>query len=596
MDDFKIGVLVDSFKLGVGAGLQKAHEAGAQGIQIYAVDGEMDPARLSKTEVKEKLKQIQNLGLEVTALCGDLGGYGFARAEDNPWKIEKSKKIIHLGLELGCRVVTTHIGGIPADRSGRRYAVMQDACRMLGEYAYDCGATFAIETGQEKAASLARFIEDAGVKGIGVNFDPANLVMVANDDPVRAVNTLGQYIVHTHATDGVMLKSADLASIYDASPKAEVSTVRFEDYFKEVRLGQGGVNFDAYLAALRGIGYQGYLTVEREKTENPEEDIRFAVDFLKTKLRRTNGFFSRKDRNYGGDSQGLCFEFNNSFFESPRRYGPVKLFQIGELCCERGFEAEPHCQACDELSFVVSGEGTFSIDGRRLPVREGDIIINQRGETHAVESSKQSNLRFLYLGFDTDKNFENKEMQTVFDFFSNPIRDRIKRDRFDIRSLFHKLLAEFYHTPACSEEMIMCYLIQIIVTTYRTFQSLPEVKPIAYDNENVIGSTVYGVVKYIESNLMEIEGVKDIADKLGYSSVYLSHLFHQKMGKTLQSYINCKKMERSLQMMENGCYNITQIALMLNFGTLQSFSKAFKRTFGVSPSTYQESLENKSSC
>ena len=290
MANFKIGVMVDSFKLGFEAGLKKASEVGAQGIQVYAIDGEMDPDRLSKTEAKEKLCAVKRFGLEVSALCGDLGGYGFAKEEDNAWKIEKSKKIVDLALELECRVVTTHIGSVPTDRNSRRYEVMQKACRTLSSYAQDCGVTFAVETGPEKAVTLAGFIEDIGTKGIGVNFDPANLVMVTNDDPVKAVYTLGKYIVHTHAKDGVMLQSADPADIYDVFAKGGIGDLRLEDYFREVPLGQGGVDFDAYLQALRDIGYSGYLTIEREVGENPEADIRLAVDFLKSRLCGVKGF------------------------------------------------------------------------------------------------------------------------------------------------------------------------------------------------------------------------------------------------------------------------------------------------------------------
>ena len=283
---------------------------------------------------------------------------------------------------------------------------------------------------------------------------------------------------------------------------------------------------------------------------------------------------------------GRCFEFNK-FFEEPHQYGPIKLIQIGELCCERGFEIEAHMQICTEISFILSGEGSFTADGKRFPVREGDIFINQKGEMHSIQSSDQQNLRFLYIGFEMDENLEDENLRLVLEFFTSSVKERIRRDRLDIMSLFQKMLSEIYNEAACSEEMITCYLMQVIIMTYRTFNSLPALKPIPFRNVNVVGSTVYGVIKYIDNNMPDIQSVRYIAENLGYSSVYLSHLFHRRTGRTLQSYINYKKMEKSLELMENGCYNITQIAMMLNFGTIQSFSKAFKRTFGMSPTAYQ---------
>jgi L-ribulose-5-phosphate 3-epimerase len=79
MADFKIGVMVDSFRLGLMEGIQKAKEVGASGIQIYAVSGEMAPENLTASRRKEILDVIRSNGLEVSALCGDLGGHGFGR-------------------------------------------------------------------------------------------------------------------------------------------------------------------------------------------------------------------------------------------------------------------------------------------------------------------------------------------------------------------------------------------------------------------------------------------------------------------------------------------------------------------------------------
>lgn len=73
----------------------------------------------------------------------------------------------------------------------------QEACNQLAEYAHKQGAWFAIETGPEPAVRLRKFLDSLDSKGVGVNLDPANLVMVTGDDPVAAVRVLAPYIVHT---------------------------------------------------------------------------------------------------------------------------------------------------------------------------------------------------------------------------------------------------------------------------------------------------------------------------------------------------------------------------------------------------------------
>ena len=279
----KIGVMVDSFNLGLKEGIKKAGEIGADGIQMYAVSGPMDPDNLNKAERKELLQFIKDNGLEVAAVCGDLGGHGFAVEEKNPQKIEKSKKIMDLALDLEAEVVTTHVGVIPDDNTSSRYKTIQEACEKLGEYGDKVGASFAIETGPETCVTLKNFLDSLNSEGVRVNYDPANLVMVTGDDPIEGVFTLKDYIVHTHAKDGVMLKQEDPAKIYEFFAEGGIEDMRLEEYFEEKPLGQGDVDFDKYLQALEKAGYEGYLTIEREVGENPEKDIREAVKFLKNK-------------------------------------------------------------------------------------------------------------------------------------------------------------------------------------------------------------------------------------------------------------------------------------------------------------------------
>ena len=154
----------------------------------------------------------------------------------------------------------------------------------MGEYGDKVGCRFAIETGPEKAATLRAFLDSLGCRSMCVNLDPANLAMVAGDDPVAAVKTLAPYIVHTHAKDGRMIAYHDPEIIYDFFADGGIGDLRLEDCFQELPLGQGVVPWGEYLAALRGIGYDGYLTIEREVGPDPAADIAMAVNFLKEKL------------------------------------------------------------------------------------------------------------------------------------------------------------------------------------------------------------------------------------------------------------------------------------------------------------------------
>lgn len=288
---FKIGVITDSFLLPFEQALEKAVEVGAQGIQLYVVNGEMKYDTFDDAKVAHVRGLLEKNGLEISAVCGDFGGHGFERADENEWKIPASKAVADLAVRLGTKVVTTHIGVVPehkddvlkADTECEAYKNMVNACREIGDYAASKGVTFAIETGPEPAARLKAFLDDVNSKGFGVNMDPANLVMCAGDDPVAAVHTLGKYIVHTHAKDGKGF-IIDPRTVYTFFAEGGIEDLRLSDYFLEVPLGEGNVPFDEYLKALEDIGYNGYLTIERECGADPYADILMAVSFLKDKM------------------------------------------------------------------------------------------------------------------------------------------------------------------------------------------------------------------------------------------------------------------------------------------------------------------------
>ncbi len=278
MYKFPIGAITDSFKLPFPEAVKKAAALGAKGVQTYCTKGEFAPENMNDAKIKEMLGIMNGSGLVFSAICGDLG-HGFIDREANKENVEKSKRIMELAKKLNCNIVTTHIGVVPNNANHERYKIMQEACYTLAEFAKSMDAHFAVETGPEVATTLKNFLDSLGSDGVAVNLDPANLVMVTGDDPVEAVYTLKDYIVHTHAKDGVKLKESNPEYIYRAVHPIPEEYMN-GGFFEEVPLGTGSVPFERYLKALDDIGYKGFLTIERECGETPEKDIGIAADFL----------------------------------------------------------------------------------------------------------------------------------------------------------------------------------------------------------------------------------------------------------------------------------------------------------------------------
>lgn len=280
----KIGVLAEGFRCPLPEAFRKIAGLGLTGVQVYVTSGEINPGILDdRKRLNTYLELLKDLKLTVSALCGDMGGHGFEIQKDNAPRIEKTRAIIDLAEVFGTHVVTTHIGVIPDDEKTERYGTMLEALDTLGQYAKAKAITLAIETGPEKPETLKRFIEQTH-GGVGVNLDPANFVMVTGVDPARAAEILGKYIVHTHVKDGIMKKQVDPVWIYNIFAEGGIEDFRMGDYFIETPVGEGAVDFDAYLKALKKTGYDGFFTIEREAGEDPAGDIGLAAGYIRKKL------------------------------------------------------------------------------------------------------------------------------------------------------------------------------------------------------------------------------------------------------------------------------------------------------------------------
>jgi L-ribulose-5-phosphate 3-epimerase len=274
----KIGVLVDCMKLDVKKGVAKAREMGFDGIQVYATQGELAPENLSKSGRQQFRDFVAANRLELAALVGDVGGF------DDPGTVEQRvdrvKQVLALAGDLRTPVVSAHIGFVDPEETGPRRVCIAQALEELGACGEKVGVFFAAETGMEPAAVLRNLLDSLKTESIKVNYDPANLVMVAGDDPIAGVTTVADYIVHVHAKDGKKKGSWSPAELQAVLAEEGENSIRFDEWFEETPLGEGDVDIPRFIEALAEIGYHGFLTIERETGDNPVEDIRAARDKL----------------------------------------------------------------------------------------------------------------------------------------------------------------------------------------------------------------------------------------------------------------------------------------------------------------------------
>jgi len=250
----KLGARLESLGLPFRPALAAAARMQLAGVQLDAV-GDFHPDRLSQSGRREVLHMLRSHGLELTAL-----GVPLRNGLDAPVNLEPRiahiKKVLALSFELGARCVIVEAGRVPDSADDPRTATLRESLIALAGHADRVGAVLALETGLESGEALAAWLGSLPAGGLGVNYDPGNLLL-HGFDPVANVAPLKGRIVHTHAHD------ARLGGASRATQSAPV--------------GGGDIDWMAYLATLAAIEYSGWVVVELDEPDAAavEQGVRF---------------------------------------------------------------------------------------------------------------------------------------------------------------------------------------------------------------------------------------------------------------------------------------------------------------------------------
>jgi sugar phosphate isomerase/epimerase len=258
MNRLKIGIRLESLGLPLRRALMEAGRLGVSGVQVDAV-GDLAPNTLSDTGRREFRHLLRAHNMELTALGCPLRR-GLDSTENQQPRLEHVQKVLSLSFDLGPRLVIVQAGAVTDDSNNPRMHVLRESLQALAHHGDRIGATLALETGLEDGAVLAAFLDCFDTGSLGVNLDPANLLL-HGFDPYSAVQALSRRIAHSHAKDARQSSASRAA--------------------QEVPLGHGDIDWMKYLAMLEEVEYRGWLTIERETGENRLAEVAAGVSFLR---------------------------------------------------------------------------------------------------------------------------------------------------------------------------------------------------------------------------------------------------------------------------------------------------------------------------
>jgi sugar phosphate isomerase/epimerase len=164
--------------------------------------------------------------------------------------------------KMGLRLVTFHAGFLPAEESHPTFAKMRERLDTVADIFMVQNILLGLETGQETASELAALLHKLNHPNIGVNFDPANMLMYDKGDPVKALHTLAPWIRQVHIKDARRTKTPGT-------------------WGEEVVVGKGEVDWRGFFTTFKHVVFNVNLVIEREFGGTRAADIRAAHDFIR---------------------------------------------------------------------------------------------------------------------------------------------------------------------------------------------------------------------------------------------------------------------------------------------------------------------------
>jgi sugar phosphate isomerase/epimerase len=258
-EKWPIGVFA-SIDAGLGVRLEVAHELGVPTIHLHT------PHVASRTPERaaEFNRRLQELGITISCVFAGFEGESYADIptvkrtvglmprETRSARAAELKAIADFARRLDVEVVGVHLGFVPHDPADADYRELLTITRDICDHCKRNRQALHLETGQEPVDVLIQFLNGVDRGNIFVNFDPANMILYGAGEPIPALEQLGSRVRSVHCKDATWSERPG------------------ETWGREVALGEGDVDFAAFLKTLKRIGYDGPLTIEREIPQEPQ--------------------------------------------------------------------------------------------------------------------------------------------------------------------------------------------------------------------------------------------------------------------------------------------------------------------------------------
>ncbi len=278
---------------------------------------------------------------------------------------------------------------------------------------------------------------------------------------------------------------------------------------------------------------------------------------------------------------GILLGSDSRYLDLSMTSGPYIILQIGDLVAKSGYIGELHRQFAHEYTYIVSGTADIICDNEKIKASQGDIIFNPKNSIHKITCCKdENNLRFQFVGFNIEETKDGVDKK-LYDYL-NSSEWKISKATPAVVSAFEDILSNRFINDEFRNKIAEDALRKLIISAKRCFESTEQELG---GQKNEMNMLLLKICTFIDTNCTDINILKELPKTFGYSYSYLSSIFSKHLGMSLKKYLLMRRHKLECQMLLQGI-TVTEIAREMGYSSIHSFSHAFIRYCGISPSDY----------
>ena len=279
------------------------------------------------------------------------------------------------------------------------------------------------------------------------------------------------------------------------------------------------------------------------------------------------------------------FHVVKNYFATPKELGDILLYQVGRRFCAEGMVIPTHSHMdWVEISSIVDGEGVISTNGVDTRVRSGDIYISFPCDFHRIESDTANPLKYDFIAFSTSDPLLAREIEEMINANASGDKRTLRDEK--ISYLLGNIVAEISDPSELSDELLLSMIHQLIIYVVRACRSGSR-QASFYGGITDSEALCLQLMNYIDTHIYTINCLSWLSEITGYSYNYMSNVFKKNTSCTLLDYYHSKRMKTAMLLLAEDKRTVSEIADLLGYSSIYTFSRAFKKHYGVAPREYR---------